>query len=157
MTATFEERIAQLERRTSPQISESGHTQLAATQARVEHVARVWGRDAAQVRPGAGESAAQYRRRMLAKFQPLSSSFKDVDISAIRDDKVLAIAETQVYADAERAVRDPSNFPPGTLREVIEPDRAGRRVSKFIGHEGACWDRFSLQPQRLVGLKTGGR
>jgi hypothetical protein len=133
------------------------NTQLAATQARAEYVARVWGRDTAQVRPAAGESPMQYRKRMLEKFRPLSAAWKDANVSSIADPKLLAIAEKQIFADAERAARDPRNFERGTLREVIEPDRAGRRISKFIGHEGTCWDRFGLPLLKVAALKTGGR
>jgi hypothetical protein len=54
----------------------------------------------------------------------------------------LAVAEHAIYSDAIAVARNPATVPEGTLREVIETDVTGRRISRFIGSPEACWGPF---------------
>ena len=42
----------------------------------------------------------------------------------------------------------------GTVREVIEIDRAGRRISRFYGDPEAVWAPFKQVPRRVTGWNT---
>lgn len=47
-----------------------------------------------------------------------------------------------------------ASLQPGELREVIETDRTGRRISRFVGDPGAAWERFKLPSRLVVGIKN---
>jgi colicin import membrane protein len=89
----------------------------------------------------AGEALPSYQRRLLVKVQKHSKAWKDKELSQLHD-SVLDVAETQIYADALSVAMSPSSVTAGTLREVVETDRAGRRISKFFGDPEACWGPF---------------
>jgi len=95
-----------------------------------------------------GEALPDYQRRLLTKYKGHSAHWKDVDLSKV-DASVLGVAQAQIYADAMLAASAPSSVAAGTLRESIETDRTGRRISKFVGDPEACWGPFK-QPRRGV-------
>ena len=95
-----------------------------------------------------GETDAQFRRRRLAAFQPHSDRWRDVRLDNFKGAALDAV-ERQVLADAQRAARDPSTVPPGTLREIRERDVTGRTITRFIGDPETCWGVFK-PPRRVV-------
>lgn len=89
-------------------------------------------------RPMSGETPLAYRRRAVAKYQGHSAEWKETALAKL-DSAVFAIAERQIYADAERAARRPAAAPDAPLREVQKRDAAGRIVSSFVGASPKSW------------------
>jgi hypothetical protein len=98
-----------------------------------------------------GESDIDYRVRLVSKFQQHSKVFKDSDLAKIAgiDVKTFEAIEDSIRADAMGALQDPSTFQDGELREVRTQDPSGRTITKYLGRDGALWDRIN-PPYRLV-------
>jgi hypothetical protein len=121
-------------------------------QSKANRVAQAFGDEAAPaVR---GESLAQYRRRLLSGFKQHSPQWQSVDLTSFAD-KALDAVETQILADAYKAALDPTNVPEGTLREVIEVDRTGRKISRFVGSIEAFLSPFKQRPKFITGFGKG--
>lgn len=119
---------------------------LADAQARCDEAARLHGLSAAP--PMTGETVRDYRLRLLGKFQQYSKDFKDIELSAISDEKLLDPIEARIYADAIAEASSPASAPAGMLREVRSTDEAGRIIRKFVGHPGVWLADFKA-PKRL--------
>lgn len=132
-------------------LRQDSHAMFVNAQARADKVAQAFGDSAP--RWVDGESLSQYRQRLLSKFKAHSADWKGVALAKLGDD-VLGVAETRIYADAIVAATDPANVPAGQLREIIETDRSGRRISRFIGDPGACWDMFKQPARNVIGWNT---
>ena len=119
---------------------EDERSRYVAAQQRADRVAQAFG-DSAR-RWLTGENLAQYRRALAQPFQKHSPSWKDIDLTTLPDN-ALEIAEKQIYADAWDAATKPSvlNAVEG-LREVMEEDRTGRKISKFYGDPEEVWGAF---------------
>jgi hypothetical protein len=115
-------------------------------QSKAEQVAQALGHEAPP--PVNGETLPQYRVRLLSQYKSYSPEWKNVDLAKLPGN-ALDVIEPKVYADAMAEARSPRNVPEGELREIIETDRAGRRISKFFGDAEVCWGRFK-QPTRFV-------
>jgi hypothetical protein len=124
-----------------------------AAQVAADRVFQAFG-DGAAPRWLSGEGIDAYMRRLVGNYRKHSPAWKDIDL-VICNGPVLDTAAKQIYADAMVAVNSPSRASPGVLREVVETDRAGRRISRFYGDPEACWgpckakvvrgvDRFAL-------------
>jgi hypothetical protein len=137
--------IAELQSRIGPPAGNLSEFRQA--QAKAQAVATAYGESAPP--PLAGEQLADYRVRLASKYQVHSSAYKDSNLSAVRDPVALAAVEDAIYADAAREAVSPSSFEPGVMRPVVTRDAAGRPVIRYVGHEGACWDRFN-PPVRYV-------
>jgi hypothetical protein len=124
-------------------------------QSRAEQIFSALGRDGAAPLPASDESVTDYRRRICNKLRLISPRWKYIDVSSFPVGPQLNLAEEQIFADAVAAVNDPSRAAPGTLIESITTDRANRRISKFIGDPGACWDSFKSSTRGVTGI--GGR
>lgn len=59
--------------------------------------------------------------------------------------------QAQLMAAKDSALLHAS-LKPGELRELIETDRTGRRISKFVGDPGAAWEPFKLPVRLVVGF-----
>jgi hypothetical protein len=55
-----------------------------------------------------------------------------------------AYRDQQLYADLR----------PGELREIVETDRTGRHISRFVGDPGAAWQPFKLPLRIVTGFNT---
>jgi hypothetical protein len=117
-----------------------------AAQSKAQRVAQAHGDSAPS--PVQGETLMQYRTRLLTPFQPHSPTWSRVRLSALAPD-ALSVAENAIYSDSLVAAHNPATVAEGTLREIVEADATGRRISRFIGHPEACWGPFK-QPARLV-------
>jgi hypothetical protein len=100
------------------------------------------------------ETELQYRARLASKYQPHSPAWRNVDLSRLGSD-ALNVAETHIYADALKRANDPSSVPPGTLREIVETDGAGRKISRFVGDPGVTWGQFKAIPRVVVSIGGG--
>jgi hypothetical protein len=106
------------------------------------------------------ETALEFERRMIRRLQPMSARFKDTDLSRIGHLPTLTAIGDAIRADAMAHARDPASFRPGELRAIVSMDQAGRPVTRYIGHPGGCWDRFT-PPSRfaqngLASFKSNG-
>ena len=121
--------------------------EYADAQAKADSVYASFGKSAS--RPLAGESLLDYRKRMLRGLKSYSDAYKDVNIGSIKDAKLLAIAEKQIFADAIAASRASVDAFGGALVELHEKDRAGRTITKFRGPMSAWLDDFKVPSLRV--------
>jgi colicin import membrane protein len=122
------------------------------SQARCDSVMSAFGKSAS--RPLNGESLMSYRTRLLRGLQGYSDSFKDVNLSAIKDEQLMVIAEKQIYADALAAANSAHGIPAGQLLELTERDASGRLIKKFKGAMSAWLNEFKVPGQRVVSFNT---
>lgn len=100
-------------------------------------------------RPRIGDSVAGFMRRAGTQLQRLApkSRYHNADLNLVSDKRTLREVFYQIADDATAAAYDPQTVPAGTLREVVETDRTGRRLTRFVG--SPTWlDTFSLPVQR---------
>lgn len=119
-------------------------------QARADSVYAAFGDSAPRALQG--ESLMAYRRRLVRSLQKHSTAWKDVKLEAIGDAQALAVAETQIYADAAHAARNPVDLPGGKLQEITRTDATGRRISEFRGSPNAWMDSFKAPAQRMIKI-----
>jgi hypothetical protein len=130
-------------------------SQFTAAQAKADRVAQMYGDSA----PGPlnGEGLQDYRCRLARTFQSHSKQFKGADLSKIGDSHALGAIEDSIYADAMGALHDPSSYKPGQLRAIVSADASGRPITKYVGHAGACWDRFNAPIRHVTRIGAPGR
>jgi len=106
--------------------------------------------------PFSDEAGLTYRRRILQDLKHLSPTFKDINLHAIADADAFRAVETQIYADADRAARNPATWAGGgdTLREVVELDEAGRKIKSFYGEPRMWMDYFSTPARKVSGIRN---
>jgi hypothetical protein len=105
----------------------------------------------------AGERILEYRARLLAGVQHLARQFKTVNFSLIGDPVAMGAIESRVYADAATECLHPTGgFLPGQLRAIKTRDPSGREITKYVGHQGACWDQFNQGVRYVRRLLTAG-
>ena len=122
-------------------------------QVKADRVAQAFGDSAGAPRWQQGETLPQYQRRLLGKFKAHSASWKDKDLTKV-DASVLDIAENQIYADAMAVAMNPATIGPGMLREEVQTDRTGRRITRFHGDPEACWGPFKQPGRRITNVRT---
>ena len=101
-----------------------------------------------------GESLTGYKQRLLSKLKTHSSGWRDVNLYNIRERAALDTAADMIFADSIAYAKSPSSVPEGRLRQVIETDATGRKISRFYGDPEATWGMFKSQSRRLVGINT---
>jgi len=69
-------------------------------------------------------------------------------LASIKDAKLLAIAEKQIYSDALIAAKSPTMYAADQLIEIHEKDRAGRTITKFKGSMEAWLGDFKVPSLR---------
>lgn len=155
--AIVEKRLAEFKAQFAGQIpkavSDEDHAAMAEAQSRADSVAHAFGE--AAPRPLAGEDLTAYRKRLAAKFQSHSPSWKTANLSAISDAATLDIAEKQIYADAMVAAMSPEAPAGGGLREIKTRSPAGHMVSTFVGAPSAWTDQFKLQGRVVSNINKG--
>lgn len=151
-SADWRTQIAELAKRIPTEMQEADRAKFVDVQSKAERVAQAFG-DSVEKRWVHGETLPQYRVRMASKFKQHSPDWKDVDLSTVND-SALAVAEKMIYADAWQAAIHPVDVEAGTLREVTETDRTGRKIHKFYGDPGAAWDVFKQRPRLVTGWNT---
>ena len=100
--------------------------------------------------PMSGENALNYRKRLMKDLQSHSATYKDVDIAAMNDPALVAIAERQIYADAVQSANNPVNIQKGTLLPRVRKDEAGRRITEYHGDMNTWLSAFKSPGQQLV-------
>jgi len=116
-------------------------------QAKADSVFASFGKSAS--RPLQGESLIAYRKRLLRGLQSYSDTYKDVNlIKEIKGEKMLSIAEKQIFNDALKMAKSPTVFANDAEYEIKERDASGRTITKFKG--GFGWlDSFKVPAQRV--------
>jgi 8-oxo-dGTP pyrophosphatase MutT (NUDIX family) len=147
-------RLAELEKRVPDDLPEGERLKFVDAQVKAQRVALAFGDSAGAPNRVAGESLNQYRRRLITNHKKHSPQWKDVDISAIDNEAALNVIEGQVYSDAMKAAKHPTDLPEGTLRVSIEEDETGRRIRRYHGDPEACWGPFKQEPKHVVGWQT---
>jgi hypothetical protein len=126
---------------------------LAQAQARADGVAGLFGERAAAPMPG--ESSADYRRRLVAKFKQHSPKFAETDLSRL-DAAVLGPIEDIIYNDAASAARNPTRAAHGVVIPITTREN-GRDVTRFTGDPLGWMAPFMLDgmafrmPERRAG------
>lgn len=143
-------RTRHLENRTAP----LDLAEIDAAKARADGALTLWNEKASD--PVPGESATEYRRRLLKQAQAHSPRYAGKDFSLTSYD-ALDTAETMVFGDVRQAAFDPSTVPPGQLRPVRERDQSGRLITKWVGASPTWMDVF-MQPgaRGILSRKIAG-
>lgn len=102
--------------------------------------------------PMAGESLGKYERRLHRNLKSFSTRWKSVDIDKITDDAALSTIFEQIRQDADAYSRAPTDLAEGQLREVVNVDRAGRRISTFVGKDTFI-KGMSRPPMFVTGIR----
>lgn len=124
-------RIAAMELRLPKPFSDADFATMADIQAKADSVFAEFGERAPRFLDG--ETPLAFRRRLATKLKDHSESWKPIDLAVLADD-ALAVAEKQIYADAQKAARNPSDVPVGQLRMITRVDsETGQRVNTFVG------------------------
>jgi hypothetical protein len=121
-------------------------------QARADEIYRAFDARAPAPRVLEGEGALGYRHRVANDLKRHSATWRDVEVRSLPL-AAFEVAEKQIYADAQREARAPSNVPRGQLVERIESDRTGRHITKFFGDPAACWDMFKAPHKNVIGIR----
>ena len=136
------DRLDSLETKMPKQLKDEEYDQFAAAQARADAVYSAYGNSAP--RPLQGESLLQYRRRLLNDLKQYSEDWKNSDLRVVAvDEASLAIAERQIFAAADAAVRNPASVPIGILREIKNRNDAGHTMTTFVGSPISWMNRFA--------------
>lgn len=119
-------------------LTEADRSALADAQARCDAVASAFGDEAPRALQG--ETLLDYRKRLAGIYKKHSPAWKGIDINAIGDSAMLALAEDQIFTDAAKAARNPVDIPEDTLREVSKRDPiTGRVTQEFYGRSPRVW------------------
>jgi hypothetical protein len=97
-----------------------------------------------------GETPRNYRHRLLRGIQRHSPAYKNIDLGAISDPKLFAVAESTVYADARREGVRPTDIGPGRLRMITKRGPGGHTINEFHGSPSA-WMNDLAGPVQLRG------
>jgi hypothetical protein len=156
-TEKLREEIAALSRLVPAQLTGEVRQRLVTFQSKAERVAQAFGDSAGAPTFANGESEIDYRVRLLSKYRSHSKVYRDADLSkvAIADADVFTTIEDAIYADALHEASNPSMSNRGVLIPQKIRDSAGREITKYIGEDGACWDRFAPPIRYVVKFRTG--
>jgi hypothetical protein len=120
-------------------------------QVEADRVATAWG--ARSTPPMQSEKLLDFRRRCLRPWMRYSTQFKGIDPDELNE-PMLTPVEKSVYADAWTAACSNASAPPDQLREVVNIDATGRRISTFYGEPKTWMQQFSGNRRRLVSIRT---
>jgi hypothetical protein len=124
-------------------------------QSTADRIYQVGGSKAPQICEG--ESIRAYRIRLLTPMRHTSAAYAKVDSAEFKKlpAAMFAIAERQVYCDADKSARNPiDGAPDGSLREYFQVDDAGRRIRCWAGTRSFIHD-FAGTRQYLTKINTG--
>ena len=92
--------------------------------------------------PLLGEPAHVYRRRMASQLQDIAPKWQDFPLSGgVRDDAFEAI-ESQVYADAAEAAKNPV-VPDGELRCIPKIGPGGHKINEYYGQPSSWMNNIA--------------
>jgi hypothetical protein len=148
-TAALRTQVEELSRRMPAELPDDLRTKMVAHQTKAERVAQAFGDSAGAPRYLNGETEMQYAVRLANKYKTHSPRFKNADLSLVADPAVFAHVEDAIYADAMAAALNPKDLPDNVLIPRTIADATGRKITKFLGTAGACWNRFKM-PYRFV-------
>lgn len=148
----------ELPRQTASDDDAADDDRTATAQHRADSVATLHG--ARADRPRIGESSFAYRIRSARQIQRLlrdNDPLRHADLRLVTDRQAFAEIEDKIYENAKQAAYDPAHVQPGTLREVVEIDRSGRRISRWVGDVAVTLQPFRSPPQRARVIRPPGR
>jgi hypothetical protein len=134
-------------------------SQYAAARGRADDVAHAFGDSAGAPSWQAGESLGAYRARLLNPYRQHCPQWAQVDFTTLQAstpmlERLLSQAETEVFSAALDAARDPDNYPPGTLKEIVTRDATGRKISNFVGDIEVTFGPFKLPSRRARFVRS---
>ena len=142
--------IADVAARLPRVMSDAEHAEMATVQERADSVFHAFGQRAP--RPLEGETIERYRRRLATKLKTHSPDWKDVDLSAMVDNKAFSAIENRVYADALNAANHPTDLEAGTMRQITKTDPVtGQRMHSFVGRSTFITE-MKREPRRVIGI-----
>jgi hypothetical protein len=147
-------KIADLEAALPKADSDADYAEMADAQAKADSVYAAFGERADG--PLRGESLLSYRKRLATKLKSHSSNWKGVDLNAL-DEKVVAIAEAQIYADASHAAAHPADLPAGVLRAIEKRNSDGQLIRTFAGDPNVWMGDFKGIPMKQIGINKGNQ
>ena len=150
--AEVRQRIADVEKRLPKQMTDADYAAMADAQVRADKIFLMHGNRAP--RPLDGETLIAYRRRLAANLKEHSPTWKDVDLNVIADDVAFGNVEKTIYADATTAGMNPVAVSDDFLREIINEDVTGRKISTFVGKPSAWMSQFTSPKRKLVGIRN---
>lgn len=124
--------VAEAERRIRALTREQSideRNEIAQAMTRADGVAAYYGHRAPPPIPG--ETASQYRCRLLESFKKYSPRFKAADLSRL-DAAMIPSVEDYVYHDAQASAVRSESHAAGTLTPVTTHE-AGRAITRFCG------------------------
>ena len=137
-------RLERLEKTIMPAIlNDEQRNEIAQIQSRADSVASAFGESVSPPLPG--ESPIAYRRRLVKPYQRHSKPWAKVDLNSITDATALAIAESQIYADAIASSTSPDTIGHGKLRAVTKMEN-GSTVTRYYGDSKAFLGGFINRP-----------
>jgi 8-oxo-dGTP pyrophosphatase MutT (NUDIX family) len=145
-------RIADVESRLPKQMTDADYASMADAQVGADKVLLMHGKRAP--RPLDGESLSGYRRRLAGTLKEFSPTWKDINLSVISDEAAFENIAKTIYADATEAGLHPVIDDADFLREVVDQDVTGRKITKFVGRPSAWMGQFSSNRRRLVGIRN---
>jgi 8-oxo-dGTP pyrophosphatase MutT (NUDIX family) len=145
-------RIADVEARLPKQMTDADYSAMADAQVAADRVLLMHGKRAS--RPIDGENLIAYRRRLAGDLKEYSSAWKDINLNVISDEVAFKNIEKTIYADAVEAGLHPVVDSADFLREIVEPDVTGRKISTFVGSPSAWMSQFSTNRRKLVGIRN---
>jgi len=99
--------------------------------------------------PLQNERLGQYDRRLTYEVQKYAPNYKEFDLYEAKGD-AYKLLKKQIYEDAMREARAPTNIPEGELREVTRFDQSGRPYSLFFGKCSAWMNQFKPDTVKRV-------
>lgn len=118
---------------------------FADVQAKADSVYSSFGKSASRALQG--ESLIAYRKRILRGLQSYSDSYKDINLSKeIVGEKMLELAEKQIFADAISKSREPMTFAADSL-VAVKSQEGGREVTRYRGDINVWLDSFRAPTQ----------
>lgn len=147
-------RVKALEAGQFKPLTDADYAAMADAQAEADSVFSLHGGSAP--RPLQGETIVAYKRRCAVKMKDHSETWKGIGLEAVADSAFEPIYQ-QIRSDATKAGLNPRNVPENQLREIVQTDTTGRKVTSFAGQPSAWMGAFASNRRRLVGIKQGQR
>jgi 8-oxo-dGTP pyrophosphatase MutT (NUDIX family) len=144
-----QKRIADLEARMPRDWSDEERNEIASAQARADSVFSALGKKAPYALMG--EQVPAYKRRLASMIQPHSERWKGLALNTLPD-PAFANAENDIYADAQKAARTPTDLAPFQLRAHKSESQAGHKITTYTG-DPAAW-LMQFQPPVKHQLKA---
>ena len=128
-----------LRRRVPRDVTDADYSTVIGFQARADAIYNAHGGSAP--RPLGSEAPMNYRLRLVDDLKRYSPKWKDKKLGAIATDEAFfSEVESQVYADAIEAARNPQDIPDGDLRCVTRKLPSGHTVNEYHGQPRAWMD-----------------